>query len=133
MIRAIIFIPLSYALDSYFVLACMGHIVRRGYGFLTVLSDWDAVDAHLRVGAAQVVILATRTHHTGEEDRVEFVDEEEARLLRQRNAAVVRHAVPAGRRESQYETARLWPRGDDGGFAERFLADRRNSRHTGDT
>lgn len=36
-------------------------------------------------------------------------------------------------REPLYDTARLMPRGDDGGFAESFLEHRRNSRHTGDT
>jgi hypothetical protein len=32
-----------------------------------------------------------------------------------------------------YETARLLPRGDDGGLAEAFLRGARRSRHTGDT
>ncbi len=32
-----------------------------------------------------------------------------------------------------YETAVLLPRGDDGGFAQRFLEERRNSRHMSDT
>jgi hypothetical protein len=141
---AIIFIPQYHPLDGLLALACMGHLVRRGYSFVTVLRDWSEVTVHLAAGTAQVVILATRTHRAGEADRVEVVDEEHARMFRRRNAAIGRHAVPAaavpgergprkiavsGRREvrqSLYETARLLPRGDDGGFAERFLKRCRN-------
>lgn len=36
-------------------------------------------------------------------------------------------------KSSFYETARLFPRGDDGGFAEGFLRSARAARHTGDT
>jgi hypothetical protein len=82
------------------------------------------VAAFLAAGTGQVVILATRTHCHGEVDRAEFVDEEKARVLcRRRNAAVGRRCVPAPpmERAALWETARLLPRGEDGGFAERFL------------
>ena len=99
------------------------------------------VDAYLAAGAAQVVILATRTHGVGDVERAEFVDEEEARLLRRRNAAIGRRRVPTlpldrrtadarWREASLYETARLMPSGGDGGFAEKFLRDRRAARDT---
>jgi len=41
--------------------------------------------------------------------------------------------VGFGARNPVYETARLWPRGGDGGFAEQFLENLRSSRHVSDT
>lgn len=132
---AIIFIPPDHPLDGYLVLACVEHVIRRGYQLLVVLRSWDTVAAQLAVGAAQVAVLATRTHRAGEADRVEVVDEEQSRSLRRYNAAIGRHQVPAlptdrwiadaGRRNALYDTAPLLPRGNDGGFAERFLEERR--------
>lgn len=97
---AIIFIPPGHPHDGVLVLACMEHLVRRAYEFCTILRDWDAVTAHLAAGTAQVVILATRTHRAGEAGRVEVVDEEETRIMRQRNAAIGRHHVAAPLTES---------------------------------
>lgn len=92
-ITAIIFVPRDHPLDHRFVEACMGHVARRGYRLFEILRDWDAVDARLGSGAAQVVVVATRTHRAGEVDRVEVVDEERTRVIRQRNSAVGRRWV----------------------------------------
>ena len=91
---AIIYIPPGHPLDAQLVLSCMGHVIRRGYWLHTVLRDWDAVANCLAAGAAQVVVLATRTHRAGDGEWVDVVDEEATRILRQRNSAEGRHLAP---------------------------------------
>jgi hypothetical protein len=64
-----------------------------------------------------------------EQASVEFADEETRPLPKgiPRNKPAVTSLTAEARNDGSalYETARLLPRGDDGGFAERFLKDRR--------
>ncbi len=139
---SIIFVPADHPLDGQFAARCIGYTVRQGHEVYALLRDWDLVLAHLDAGRANCVVFATRDHYRhGHAPRVEFADAGQ-QIVRQRNAAVGRHRMTSLARlnqeiqaaDSVYETARLLPRGDDGGFAERFLRGRvRSGRHMGDT
>lgn len=95
----------------------VAHIERGGRKFLGVLRNAERVIRLARAGV--VVVFAKRAHSAslpGEGIKREFVGEETCALIpildRWRNP------MPDGS-----------PRGDDGGFAERFLENRRRSRY----
>lgn len=102
---------------------------RRAYSLIAVASEWTLIHEMLAAKRAKVVL---------------FADEPDVVLSDVALSNEATHAISADtlRRSRQpaadsqdsiYETARLLPRGDDGGLAETFLTASRRSRHTGDT
>jgi len=84
-----------------------------------MLRDWVDIDLLLRVGRVATVVMVPGNYF-GTWRRF---DAGETRVL-----GIVPRARP--RNESIYQTAPIMPRGDDGGFAERFLNDRARGRDT---
>jgi len=96
---------------------------RRRYGPLAVLRDWLTIDILIQAARVHRVVMVPG-HYTSVNRKFASAGTRAIRRVRPRNR------LPA----FEYETAQLLPRGDDGGFAERFLNDRaRRSRHMGDT
>jgi hypothetical protein len=135
MVDAIVYVPPDLADDGYYAEKGQDYILRKRYGFAGVYRSWSTVTQIVRSGAASLVVYARRTHwdpvrhRVPEEASVEFADEETRPLP----TGIFRNEPPAASLAAEarnaggglYETARLLPRGDDGGFAEKFLKDRR--------
>lgn len=152
--EAVVYIPDDIELDGgLYARQGVAHIERRGNRLAGVLRDWAHV---LRLAGEGVVVVFARREHCppAAEVRREFVGEETTRLVRivqeapaisadsgpraagaapfdesptvafldRWRATMKRHNGPA---TSEDET---FPLGDDGGFAERFLEDRRSRR-----
>jgi hypothetical protein len=101
----------------------MEYTERRGYRYVAFLRDWDHVLDLIRQRWFSAVVFPGRTHrHVGAANEPDPAAEDTQALSRP--AAVIQ---AAREQRSIYETGRLLPRGDDGGFAERFLKDRRSS------
>lgn len=61
-IQAVIFLPADLALDGIYVKQCLEHLDRRGYRLATIAREWHVVERLLRLGMAEVVIFARRSH-----------------------------------------------------------------------
>jgi hypothetical protein len=142
--EAVVFIPDDVECDDgLYARRGVAHIERRGHRFVGVLRNAERVIRLARAGV--VVVLAHRSHSASlpaEGIKREHVGEETCRLV-----PIVQEAVPhrvgphrhhglAAPFDESPTVAILdrWrnampggdssPRGDDGGFAERFLRDR---------
>ena len=160
MTAAIIFIPPDLPDDWRCNIEGQAYLARRGYRYAGVYRLWQDVEIVLAQGEVSCVIIVRREHDPGRGWPIEVADIQRQRGLpppldagvRERhgtvNASTVRAtaapfdesptvAILSSRRDrmlSNEPTVRLLPRGDDGGFAERFLRDRRQrSRHMNDT
>lgn len=146
-IAAVIYLPSAISLTSALAQSFRDHLQRRGgYELLTFVQEWPVALQLLRSGRVQAVIYAEREYWSWVWRGAPAADEatqdlsahrwriEQARRERRgiinwspgRVRGVARSAGPAGvnGRRSCYETARLLPLGDDGGFAESFLNER---------
>jgi hypothetical protein len=136
MINAAIYIGPDLPWDGDEARQCHDQVMRRDYHLATLLRDWDDLDQVLDADDVEVVVFPARLVRNAK-----TLDPDITRVLRRHNAAVGRHHVPAPpsehgvreirfgdgirRGEPEYGTAPILPRGNDGGFAERFLKDRR--------
>jgi hypothetical protein len=122
---------------------CFEQTRRRGYRLIASLRDWDRALELLRRRIISIIVFPGRTDRRrgpgpATEDTVALT----IRMPAPR--AVGRRSVPAPEWVREligngavmpsdavgariYETARIMPRGDDGGFAEQFLRGRRDS------
>jgi len=120
---------------------CHDQVVRRDYRLAALLRDWDDLDQVIDADHVKVVVFPARLV----KDAKTF-DPGTDGILRRHSAAVGRHHVPtqptqdgvseirfgeeSGPAGPEYDTAPILPRGNDGGFAEQFLRDRRDGRDT---
>jgi hypothetical protein len=131
---------------GYRAVECLEQSERRGYGFLALMRDVDRALDLLRRHLFSAVIFPSRTlrpttppEPDNDDTTVLAVQLPAPRAVGRRSMPLtpdwVRGLADAGSADSRlYETSRLQPRGDDGGLAERFLAEmHRRSRHTADT
>lgn len=86
--------------------------------------DTPPLTSDARRGNGKIWVSLLAIAHKPRKERREFADDPTVALIdvwRRRKAARV---LRGDNRSALYETARLFPRGDDGGFAEAFLRDR---------
>jgi hypothetical protein len=134
--------------DSRYANECMDYTRRQAHKWAGTYRRWDAVEAAIKAFGATVVVVADRSHVDPNCNLPVEVAEQDApaRAVRLTVYGPARVAYPSreygkprlGHAERNalravYETARLMPRGDDGGFAEEFLKQARRSRHMSDT
>jgi hypothetical protein len=140
---AAVFIPwgqADMAQDGQYASQGVAHIGRRNYRLGGVYRSWEELEAACKTLGITVVVFAKESHFDPRCTlAAEFVGEDTRRLIRR---VPTRLTYPAGEYRSAgtgetprscnslYETARLLRRGDDGGYAERFLKERSNSRDT---
>lgn len=126
---AIIYIPSGPPIDVTLTRVC-AYLRQRGYRLHAVARHVDQALEELDAGEAQIIVMAgpdcspraepgmtTVVDLAAKRDRM-LADEPTVRLP---CSSPNERAMPP------------MPRGDDGGFAERFLRDRRNARHMNDT
>lgn len=123
---------------------CHNHVLRRDYRLVALLRNFNQLDEVVDELGVEVVVFPTRVI-----EDAGVLGDDTTKILRRRNVAIGRYHVPApepqtdnGVREihfvdqsgpsagPEYDTAPILPRGNDGGFAERFLNDRRRGRDT---
>lgn len=121
---AIVYVPPDLPNDLTHANHAWAYADRRGLYVASVFRRRGDVLKALAAGIASVVVFARRAHWDASWGGVpaEFADEETQRIC----------YVARPDRKIR-EAARTLPRGDDGGFAERFLRARRAPRHMSDT
>lgn len=147
--EAVVYIPDDIECDDgLYARRGVAHIERRGHRLVGVLRNAERVIRLARAGV--VVVFAHRAHSDSlpaEGIKRECVGEETCRLIPivQEATAALPRPRPVGRHYGQAapfdesptvaildrwrNAVQNAPRGDDGGFAERFLENRRRWRH----
>jgi hypothetical protein len=133
MVDALIYVPPDLPDDLEHARLAWAYAEARGLFVASVFRARYDVRRALAAGLASVVVFSRREHWDPSWGvPAEFADAGEIRQpyrprldpkLRERYGTLSYSA----NRNSLYETARLLPRGDDGGFAEQFLSNARQA------
>jgi hypothetical protein len=110
---AIVYIPAGQKIGWNLARQYWTYLQRRGYAFYAVARNMDGALDDLEAGHAQVVVMINPAAAPPADPGMTTV----ADLSAKRDRVLANEP-----------TVRLMPRGDDGGFAERFL-ERRRPRH----
>jgi hypothetical protein len=127
MAAAIVYIPAGRTIDLKLARQYWAYMQQRGYDFYAVARNLRRALDDLDAGKAQVVVMLTPdAAPRADPDMTTVID---LRAKRDRMLA----DEPTVRLPSPNAGPAPQPLRDDGGFADRFLADRRNRRNSRDT
>ncbi len=136
--KAIVYIPPDDPHGEWHALEGLSYLRRRGYKFYAIMRRLDIALSLLDEGRVNVVRFPPVSGRLGRPEsdaggdlrRSHGCYSASARLLNSHRSPSKELREASATTGTMYETARLLPRGDDGGFAEDFLSSRAAARDT---